>query len=181
MSKEKQLRSHFPATGSFGSFPDAFKGADDGLKYAPKIAFQIVRVKEGKHHRLKLAQNAHVILFDLEAIDASKLNPRQLIRDCELLKRAAETHPQKLKTILSAFAKDAPRERIVEAARIAAELNLSEEASSKEGGGLLGLIALGAAIALAGCFVDDPNEWEPGEPDLSDVQGSPEEPGMHVY
>src|SRR5690242_12183257 len=98
MPRKKQLRSHFPATGSFGSFPDAFQRADDGLRYAPKIALQIVRIKESKHYRLKPAQNAHVILFDLEAVDAEKLSPRQLIRDCELLKRAAETHPQKLKT-----------------------------------------------------------------------------------
>jgi hypothetical protein len=62
MPKKKQLRSHFPATGSFGSIPDAFQEADDGLKYAPKIAFRIVRVKEGKHYRLKPASNAHAIL-----------------------------------------------------------------------------------------------------------------------
>lgn len=36
-------------------------------------------------------------------------------------------------TILSAFAKDAPRARIIEAAKIAAELNLSEEGSSRQG------------------------------------------------
>ena len=102
--------------------------------------------------------NPHVILFDLGAVDAEKLSPRQLIRDCELLKRAAEAHPQKLKTILSAFAKDARRERIVEAAKIAAELDLSEEGFSKAGGGLLGLLVVGAAIALAGCLVDREQE-----------------------
>jgi hypothetical protein len=120
--------------------------------------------------------NPHVILFDLEAVDAEKLSPSQLIRDCELLKRAAEAHPQKLKTILRAFAKNAPRTRIVEAARIAAELDLLEEGSSKAGGGLLGLLVLGAAIALSGCFTD----VEDPAPDLTGIPASVDEPGPEI-
>jgi hypothetical protein len=130
--------------------------------------------------RLEPVPNPHIILFDLEAVDAEKLSPRQLIRDCELLKRAAEAHPEKLRTILSAFAKDAPRKRILEAAKIAAELDLSEERSSKAGGGLVWLVVVGAALALSGCFINmdlpEGGVDDPLIPDLTGIPPSPEEP-----
>ena len=67
--------------------------------------------------------------------------------------------------------------RIVEAAKIAAELDLSEEGSSKAGGGLLGLLVLGAAIALSGCLIDSPDDLEDDlAPDLTGIPASVDEP-----
>jgi hypothetical protein len=177
--QQTKLRSHVPATGSFVSFPDAFRRADDAVKYAPKIAFQVAGFKDSKRPlHLEPVLDRHIILFDLQAVDAEEFDPRQIVRDCELLKRAAEAYPEKLKTILGAFATDAPRARVLEAAKIAADLDLSEERSSKAGGGFVALVVLGAALVLSGCLVDPMGDMEDAElaPDLTGIPPSPEEP-----
>jgi hypothetical protein len=56
-----------------------------------------------------------------------------------------------LKAILGAFAAGAPHERILEAAKIAETLRLSEAAASKARGGLIWLVVVVAAVALSGC------------------------------
>lgn len=181
MDPVKKQRSRVPVAGSFVSFPERFGGANDGVSYAPKVAVQVRRRKDSNHPlQIEVAINPHVILFDLQAVDADALSPDKIIRDCELIERAAERNPEALRTILSAFAEGAPPKRIVEAGRLAAELGLSEEASTKAGGGLLGLVVLGAAALLSGCFIETPEEseeefWE-NYIDLSEIPTSPEEP-----
>jgi hypothetical protein len=147
----QQIRTHVPA-GSFVSMPEAFPDAADAVKYAAKVSFETARFEDSKHPlKLEHVLDPHVILFDLEAVDAGKLDVDQLVRDCELVKRAAEQYSGELRTIVAAFAQDAPHDRILEAAKIAEKLELSEAAASKAGGGLLWLVVVAAAVALSGC------------------------------
>jgi hypothetical protein len=152
MTSKSALRSSVSATGSFVSLPEAFEGADDAVKFAPKMAVATARFDDSRHPlKLDHVMLPHMLLLDLEATDATALDVGKIIRDCELVKSAAEKHPKELKSILAAFAADAPHDRILDAAKVAEQLGLSEDVATKKGGGLLFLLVIVAAIALSGC------------------------------
>lgn len=152
MSKTNSLRTAITASGSFISLPEAFEGADAAVKLAPKVEFRTSRFPDSSNPlKMEHVMFPHSLLVDLEAVDASSLDIKKLIRDCDLVKDAAEKHPEDLKAILASFAEDAPHEKMLEAAKIAEKIGLAEHVAAKKGAGLLWLVVIVAAVALSGC------------------------------
>lgn len=152
MTAPNGLRSHISQAGSFVSLPEAFQGGPDSMKFAPKILLRTERFEDSKHPLgIDHVMDPHVLLMDMEAIDISGFDAQTLINDCEMLKKAAQESPEKLKAILASFAADAPHDKILESARVASDLSLSEDKASQRGGGLLIMLAIVAALALSGC------------------------------
>jgi len=152
MEREIRFRTSIPATGSFVSIPEAFEAADEAVKYAPKIEFRLERFDDSEEPlKMEPVMLPHTLLLDLEAVDANAFDPKKVMRDCDLIKEAAEKYPDQLQRILAAFAADAPHEEILKSAAIVNKLGLLEEQVTKEGGGLLFLLILAAALCLSGC------------------------------
>jgi hypothetical protein len=150
--KNNKLRDAITATGSFVSLPEAFPGADEAVKLAPKIELCVARFEDSKRPlEIDILMRPHTLLVDLEAVNAGGFDVEKLVRDCDALKEVALAHPEKLRGILAAFAADAPHEKMLDAAKVAEELGLSEEVMTKKGGGLLWLLVIVAAVALSGC------------------------------
>jgi hypothetical protein len=148
----EQPRSYIYTAGVFVSMPEIFEGVDNAVKYAPKIEIRVKRSDDSRQPlKLENVRDVHRLLIDLGAVDSSALDPRKLIRDCELIKYAAETNPEKLKSVLGAFAEDASYERIQEAARTLEEIDLSESQVIHAGGGFLWLLAITAAFTMSTC------------------------------
>jgi hypothetical protein len=152
MATSKRLRTNVSDAGSYVSLPEAFEEAHEAVKLAPKIHLRTERFVDSKHPLgIDYVMNPHHLLMDLEAVDAEAFDARTLINDCEIVKNVAQKSPEKLKAILASFAEDAPHDRILEAARTASDLGLSEDKASRKGGGLLWLLVIVAAVALSGC------------------------------
>ncbi len=149
MKAQKQMRSDVQV-GSFVSMPEAFPGADDAVKYAPKLEFRVRRSDVGENPpRVVPVLQPYRLLVDLEAVDASRFDARKLARDCELVKAAALSDPEKLRSILAAFAEGKSEEEIRRAARAVVDLGLDEEQVVKAGGGLIWLVVFAAAAVLS--------------------------------
>jgi hypothetical protein len=152
MKAKKTLRTTITAAGSFVSLPEAFEGADDAVKFAPKIEIRTGRFADSCHPlKIDHVMLPHTLLLDLEAVDPDRFDFGKLIRDCDLVKAAAEKHPKELRSILTAFGADVPHDKILAAARTAEKLGLSESETLKKDGGLLFLLVIAAALALSGC------------------------------
>jgi hypothetical protein len=138
--------------GSFVSLPEAFEGADNAVKFAPKIEVRTARFDDSKHPlKLDHIMSPHTLLLDLEAVDANSIDLKKLIRDCEILKNVAERYPKELLSIIAAFSADAPHDRILEAVKTAEKIGISEAQALKDGGGFLIILVVVAALALSGC------------------------------
>jgi hypothetical protein len=152
MKPKKTLRTAITATGSFVSLPEAFEGVDDAFKFAPKIELRTARFDDSRHPlKIDHVMSPHTLLLDLEAVDAQAFDASKLIRDCELIKAAAEKHPKELKSILAAFGADVSHDRILEAAKTAEKIGISENQGLKKGGGFLIVLLVVAAVVLSGC------------------------------
>jgi hypothetical protein len=152
MKEKHQLRTHLSAVGSFVSLPEAFTSADPGVKLAPKIEVQVAKFADSKKPLgVENVMYPHHVLVDLEAVDAKELDLKKVMKDCELMITACKEYPDQVRSILEAFAKDAPHEKILEADKIAEKLRISESMAVKAGGGMLWLLVIAAAIALSGC------------------------------
>jgi hypothetical protein len=165
MKAQKQMRSSVQVGGSFFSLPEAFPGADDAVKYAPKFEFRAnKRVNGNQPLQFEAVLQPNHILLDLAAVDASGFDARKLIRDCELVKQAAEAHPDKLRAILASFAEGTTDKEIRRAAQTVAELGLDEEQVTKAGGGLIWFVVIGAAALLGSCRCPSPQTDETNHP-----------------
>jgi hypothetical protein len=150
--RKADLRSEVSLSGSYVSIPAAFKSASDAVKLAPKIAVRAALFHDASHPlQLDFVMDPHQILIDLEAVDPTGVDIKSLIRDCELLKEAAEKAPEELLSIIAAFGRDVPHQAILKADETAKTLRLSEAAMTEDGGGFLLLLVAVAAIALSGC------------------------------
>ena len=145
-------RSALLHTGSYVSIPEAFNGADKGVKFAPKIAVGVGRFDDARHPlKLDLVMDPHQLLLDLEAVDPGAIDLDKIVRDCDLVKKVALTHPEKLSSIAAAFGSDVPHKQILAAARTIEEVGLSEEQVARSGGGLVQLLVLLGLLAAASC------------------------------
>ena len=149
MKAQKQMLSAVQV-GSFIALPEAFPGADDAVKYAPKLEFRVSRSDAGQTPlRVEPVLQPQRLLVDLEAVDASRFDARKLVRDCELLKEAALSDPEKLRSVLATFTEGKSEKEIRRAAQAVVDLGLDEEQVVKAGGGLIWLVAIAAATLLS--------------------------------
>ena len=151
MAANEQIRDTLSAVGSFVSLPEAFPEADSGVRLAPKFEFRTERFEDSKHPlHIDHVIYPHRLLIDLKAVDAGQFDAKKLVRDCEILKEAAEKHPEKLREMIAAYAPNTPHERILEAFKTAEKLGLTEAAASKSGGGFLWLLLV-VAVLVSSC------------------------------
>lgn len=152
VTRQSKLRSEVSHGGSYVSIPEAFEAASDAVRFAPKIAVRAARFDDASHPlQLDFVMDPHQLLIDLEAVDPTGIDIQRLIRDCDLVKEAAEKRPAQLLSIIASFGHDVPHEEILKANETAKELGLSEERITEGGGGLLFLLVAVAALALTGC------------------------------
>jgi hypothetical protein len=147
-----RLRTEVSPGGSFVSIPGAFEGADASIVNAPKISVGVGSYGDSKHPLgLDFVMDPHLMLLDLEAVDAKAFDPKRLLRDLDLLKSAVEKQPEQIRTILQAFVADAPYDEILKVAALVDRLGLSEAKAVAAGGGLLWVLVVVAAVALSSC------------------------------
>jgi hypothetical protein len=149
--KKTKLRTSIAASGSFVSLPEAFPGADPGVKYAPKIQLDTVRSEDTKRFQLEHVWLPHRILIDLQAVDPDAFDPDVIVADCDIVKSIVREHPKKVQTILSAFQEGAPYSRIERAGELMKELGWTEKSVARRGGGFLWLLIILAAGCAGGC------------------------------
>jgi hypothetical protein len=146
------IRTELVHSGSYVSLPEAFIGGADAVKFAPKIAVRVGRFPDAKHPLgMDFVLDPHQILIDLEAIDVSGINADRLAKDCDLLKQAIQSDPRKILDIVAAFGVGVPHDRILDAAQSVDELGISEKKATEAGGGIIGLLIVLAAVAMASC------------------------------
>lgn len=146
------LRTEVDHVSSFVSIPEAFPGLERGLQFVAKIALNVGRFDDAKHPlKFDIAMDPHLLLIDLEAFDPDDIDFGRVIRDCELIAKAVQSSPTKLKDILGAFGSDVSHDRILDAAKTVEELGLTEEATAEAGGGIAHVLVLLAVLALASC------------------------------
>jgi hypothetical protein len=145
------IRSYVSDSGSFVAVPSAFAAADEGLRNVIKLQFKtILSGERSDRFGLETVFSTDRVLVDLAAVIPAVIDPKKIIRDCELVKQIASTNAGQLNRLVEVFHGDHPD--IDEAYRIATQVGLTEEASVKAGGGLLGLVVLLIVAAVAaGC------------------------------
>lgn len=176
--KKIKTRTQISVSGSFVSVPSAFPLADEGLKNALKLGFETL-FSEDSSHPLNLETRFYtdVILIDLGAVAPSALDPQKIINDCDLVKRVASTYPDQLRQLVTELQAGSVS-GIERAEKIAKEIGLTEEASVKAGGGLLGLLIAGAIGLIAGGCAGTKHAEKPrAVPDTKPRQPEPQDGG----
>lgn len=147
---DERIKQHkYEQQGSFISVPSAFENVDKGLRDIIKLEFKTVFSEESSDPlKLETVFSMDKILVDIGAMMPSAINPEKIIKDCELVKQVALNHPQQLRQFIEKF----QNLDIDKANDIVNEIGLTEEASIKAGGGLLGLIiVIVVAVACSDC------------------------------
>lgn len=141
--------------GTFRSVPGAFAGARRGLQNAVKLEFRtLLETDRMRHLRPRTVFLPQWLMVDVGAVDLRAVSLRQIVHDCDLLKRVALERPDDLRRLIGVFQ---PRVRqtkksLAAAARLAESLCLTEYESRKSGGGIIVvLIAVAAAVLASGC------------------------------
>ena len=155
-------RAHVITSGNFAAVPQGFEGGKGSLRYVLKPEFQVVPASDD-NSRATLAVPREHALLDLAAVNLADLDAATIIRDCEIVAKAARENFADLQRIITAFGADGTTELQAEALVIAERLGLSESAVAKNGGGLVGLLVIAGACLFASCFASCPpkkNETE---------------------
>lgn len=148
MGERVGIRNSSDATGTFITVP--VEGAPPGLESAFKMEMRTSF--NGRSPVGETEWTANWCLIDPGAIDPSALNVTQMIRDCDLLKDLLQKHPKEVLATVAAFQDGRPFDDIMKAIMPAERIGLTEKRFSQSGGGLIGLIIVGAAaLLLAGC------------------------------
>lgn len=140
--------------GSFVSIPSAMDGVEPGLKSAFKMQFRTIYSEESTNPLgLETVFAPDRMLIDLQAVDPKAIDPRKLIRDCDLLKNLVQEHPEQLRRLVQAFqpANEGARVDWSAAAKIAEEIGFTEKHFQKAGGGFLPLLVIAVAALCASC------------------------------
>ena len=153
MSIEKRAstpRSHVSTSGTFAAVPQAFEGADGSLAYAFKAEFAAVPAARDTS-RTVLVTPFDRALLDFGAVNLDDIDTAKIVRDCELLKKVAQDNPEELRQIIAALRTGAGDDEQAAALATVKRLGLTEDAATRAGGGLLGLILFGGACLLLSC------------------------------
>lgn len=158
-------RAYVSASGTFAAVPQGFDGAKGSLRYVLKPEFQSVP-PVGDARQVVLSVPREHALFDLAAVRLADLDAETIVRDCELVAKAARENFDELQRIVAAFGSDGTPEQQDEALAIAHRIGLSETAAAKAGGGLLGVLVIVGACLMASCMATcPPKQRETNPPD----------------
>ena len=147
--KRPTPRTSLPSSGSYVSVPSAFDGADDAVKHVVKMNFaQQISAKSVDPLHLETTFSSDHFVVDLKAFDPSKLDPKKVIADCDLLKAALLTNPEAIRKMAEAHLSSPTGFK--EAFAIANKIGLTEQSALDAGGGLLFLLAIAALVIMAG-------------------------------
>ncbi|RAL16571.1 uncharacterized protein BO97DRAFT_456253 [Aspergillus homomorphus CBS 101889] len=145
-------------TGSFIPVPTAFDGTPEGLVNAVKVGVvptTSLNRESGKkvEQVLDIATVTHQGLVDFAAVDTSDIHFKKLERDCELMKEALGNHPEEINQALKLMCSGQATTQAIESATAAlAKVGLTEQDYRKQGGGLIGLLVVAAAIVFVSGF-----------------------------
>ena len=147
-------RTEVATHGMFHSVPGAFPTAPASLRHALKLEFA-ARPVESSDNGVKLEPQIMTdrVLIDLGELANAEIDPKVLVRDCELIIDIAKKHPDALRRIFSSLG-SVPLGDVAQVVRIAQELKsigFTEEAATEQGGGFFLIILAIAALAAAGC------------------------------
>ena len=148
-------RAHVITTGNFVAVPEGFEGAKGSLRYVLKPEFQVVPAHGDNRQATFVVPRQHVLL-DLAAVNLADVDAATIIRDCELVAKAARENFADLQRIIAAFGADGTSEQQDEALAIAERLGLTESAAAKAGGGLAGILLIAGLCLMASCFASCP-------------------------
>jgi hypothetical protein len=94
------------------------------------------------------------MLLDFGAASSTSLDLKRIERDCDIIKKIIKTHPQAIQELITAVTGETGGEpsRILKVAEVLEQIGFTEQASRKQGGGIIALLILaGAALFAAGC------------------------------
>ncbi|KJX99104.1 hypothetical protein TI39_contig373g00012 [Zymoseptoria brevis] len=142
--------------GGFVSIPSAFKGVPEGSKHVFKLELVPKLVETRNLGKVDISTNvdiiSHRVLFDFAEFDVDDVDYDRLGRDCDLLKEAFRSRRKELNTAMKAVSNTGSTpEEIRDIAKMLDEAGLSERAFLENDGGILPLLAIGAALLLSGC------------------------------
>ena len=154
-SEPAKLPTEVSALGSFVAVPDAFPGADSGVRNAVKFEFTTVFSEE---NRVQTLFSTDRVLIDLAAVAPSKLDFEKLAIDCDLIKDIVEKHPDELRECLIAL-QTGGSSGIQRAEEIAKKIGLTEDHFVQAGGGFFFVvIAVAVAVGAGGCATLNSNK-----------------------
>lgn len=151
MEARGSLRTTLVTAGTFTSVPSAFPSASEGVRNAVKLDIHPFLAEDSEEDQPQLALFPDRVLIDLGAVDASQLDQKALVTDCEILLEAARRYPEGFRAIIEGL-QAGTLEGIRDADEMIREMGLSEDAVAKSGGGLFFLVIIAVAVvAGAGC------------------------------
>lgn len=153
-TQTKTSREGVTPAGVFLSVPDAFPDAlPSDIRSMVKLLFEMApnseaSVANGVTPTVMYATD--VAMLDFGALDPTSFDAERAVRDCEILAQVIKSNGESIPKLVSAL-QQGDDDGVDKAEKIANSIGLTEEAFVKQGGGLLFLVVVGAALLAGGC------------------------------
>lgn len=148
--QERKARPDIRSTSSFVAIPSAFEGLQGDARFVPKLEFKTVYNEESEMVNLETVLATDKILFDLAALNASEIDMGRVSNDIAYFQEKLDRDPEKVTRLVEKVGGDSPD--VADAIEIMEELEVTEEDFVEAGGGLVFLVAAGAAVLATGCI-----------------------------